>query len=173
MALVVIGYPKIDKNDYNWIQEARKKSDELYFNVVNPHFTFVFPVSSVSKEDLIKHCQNILSETKKFAFEIKKATTEKDAFNEYTHTFIILDKGSAEIIQIHDKLYTGILKPELREDIPYIPHIGIGNNKDPKICEELAKEINDKNISIKGTIDSLDIAVLNIKVKTIKKIYLR
>lgn len=31
------------------------------------------------------------------------------------------------MILLHDELYTGILKPYLRTDIEYIPHIGLGH----------------------------------------------
>lgn len=168
MKYIVVSYPKISKKNYDWIQKVRQKNDELYFNIIKPHFTLVFPLSSVFKKDLIKHSKTILSKTKKFEFLIKKAVIEKDAFNKYTHTFLVPDNGYNKIIKLHNKLYTGILKPELKKDIPYIPHIGIGNNKNPEISRKLAEEINTQKIIINGLIDKIDICEYeNDKITTI------
>ena len=49
MSLLVLSYPEIEKKHYDWIQTLRKDNDELYYNVVEPHFTIVFPVSNFNK----------------------------------------------------------------------------------------------------------------------------
>ncbi len=173
MTLVVISYPKIDDRQFRWIQSVRKEYDELYFNVINPHFTFVFPLTSVSQGQLIQHIANQLIGQKQIDFILTKAIVEKDAFIDYTHTFLVPDKGYDTIVKLHDKLYTGILEPELRRDIPYIPHIGIGNDKNPQVCKKLTNEINWKKISIAGRIGNIDIAEYkNDEVVTIERLEL-
>jgi len=42
MALAVVGYPRLNNDDYRAIQDFRKENDELYYSVIEPHFTFVF-----------------------------------------------------------------------------------------------------------------------------------
>jgi len=54
MPLLVIGYPTISEKDYNWIKDIRKEHDELYFNVVKPHFTIVFSTFNIKQKDLIE-----------------------------------------------------------------------------------------------------------------------
>ena len=44
MTLVVLAYPEIAESDYERIQNFRKHHDELYYRVVEPHFTLVFPL---------------------------------------------------------------------------------------------------------------------------------
>lgn len=48
MALLVLAYPELSKNDYDWIQDFRRKHDELYYKIVEPHFTIVFPTFGFS-----------------------------------------------------------------------------------------------------------------------------
>lgn len=52
MSSVVLGYPIINPANFEWIQSIRKTNDRLY-KVVKPHFTFVFPTSKLSEDDLI------------------------------------------------------------------------------------------------------------------------
>ncbi|MCD4731367.1 MAG: hypothetical protein K8R74_12250 [Bacteroidales bacterium] len=40
--LAVVNYPQINSNDYNWINDYRKKNDD-YFDLIDAHFSFVFP----------------------------------------------------------------------------------------------------------------------------------
>jgi hypothetical protein len=44
MALVVVDYASISEHDYSWIQTIRAEHD-MYYEIVAPHFTFVFPCS--------------------------------------------------------------------------------------------------------------------------------
>ena len=41
--------------------------------------------------------------------------------------FLALSDGNAEMIDLHNRLYTGLLAPFLRSDIEYIPHVGLGH----------------------------------------------
>ena len=40
--------------------------------------------------------------------------------------FLTLKEGNAEIIQLYDQIYSGILSSNKRSDVPFIPHIGLG-----------------------------------------------
>jgi hypothetical protein len=59
-------------------------------------------------------------------------------------------------VQLHDKLYSKKLLSNLRLDIAFIPHIGIGNSKELDVSEH---RINNLDIPfIKGKIGELTIA---------------
>jgi len=76
-------------------------------------------------------------------------------------------------VKLHDKLYSCTLKNELRLDIPYIPHIGIGGSINPLESKSIADELNKSNFSIEGVLDKLDIVSYNYpEVKTEKVINL-
>ena len=58
MALLVVAYPEVSKDYYDLIQTFRQQHDELYYTVVKPHITVVFPVFDWGK-DAFKTIQKI------------------------------------------------------------------------------------------------------------------
>lgn len=173
MSMLVLAYPQLEKKDYDWIQSFRAKHDERYFNIVLPHFTIVFPVDDIEQNDFINHVTKAVKKFKEFYFVFRCAQIVKDSFSDYTDVLLIPEEGYRIFVKLHDALYTGILEKELRLDIPFIPHLGIANNKDPRRCKTLSDEINSKNPEIFGAINKLDVVSFsNDKIETIKEIFL-
>lgn len=157
MAYLVIAYPQLFQKDFDWIQEYRKKNDERYFDVVQPHFTLIFPVHDINQDVFVKEIKKQIHQVKRVDFEIKVATINQDDSGEYYHEFLVPDKGYSDIVKLHDKLYSGALLPHLRLDINFIPHIGIGNSNEASVSKQRIDELNAQDIQITGTIESLDI----------------
>ena len=173
MSLLVLAYPELKEQDYDWIQAYRKKYDELYHDVVAPHFTIVFPVFNFGEEDFVKEIKTQSLDLHKIEFEIKCATINKDSFQDVNHEFLVPDKGNSEIIKLHDKLYSGKLFSNLKLDIDFIPHIGIGNAREVLKCKKRVDELNKRRINIKGIISKLNIVCYkNDQINTICKIEL-
>lgn len=107
MAYGVCAYPKLINEDYKIIQKFRKKNDELYYTVAEPHFAFVLPIADIDKKQFIDEVFNKLEDIKSFDFEIKCATVNKDVFLDYFHLLLVPDKGYSDIVKLHDKLYSG------------------------------------------------------------------
>src|SRR3990172_3333409 len=171
--LVVLAYPALTPEDHAWIQSFRAQHDELYFKLVDPHFTFVFPESSVGEAELIAHIREKTRGVPRIAFTVRCAVVVDDATNPYWHVFLVPDEGFSDIVKLHDRLYEGILAPELRLDIPFIPHIGISTSRDSLLCKALADEVNAAGLSIAGSIERLDIVALEPdRVRTIESIEL-
>ena len=173
MSLLVLGYPELKTTDFEWIQNIRLKYDSIYYNVVNPHFTFVFPVFNFLQdeftEDIIKNSSHI----KKIEFFLRCAVIVKDSFSDYTDILLVPDEGYSDIVKLHDKLYSGILINDLRLDIPFIPHIGVAGFTNPEESKAVADDLNKSNFIIEGIIDKLDIVNYNYpKVESIKEIQL-
>ena len=55
MALAVINYPTLSDDDFDWIQSVRREHDRLYYDVVDPHVSLVFPLDGVEPSTLIGH----------------------------------------------------------------------------------------------------------------------
>ena len=161
MAYLVLAYPEIGKSDYQLIQNYRKEHDELFYSVVKPHFTVVFPVLDQTEKDFVAEIRKMVQGIKGFEFVLRCATINKDAFNNYYHAFLVPDEGYSRVVKLHDRLYSGLLKNNLRLDIDYIPHIGIGNSKDKFECKKMVDEWNEKDFAIKGTISELTIVNYN------------
>ena len=173
MSLLVLSYPSISQNDFNWIQKIRAKHDVLHYKIVAPHFTIVFAVDDMSRKDFIKHVKNKIKGFTKSSFVLRSAAVVKDAFSEHTHVFLVPDQGYSEIVKLHDTLYSGQLASELRPDIPFIPHITVGNSINPQFCRTLADDLNRQSITIKGRIEKLDVVQYeNSRIKIIEQIKL-
>ena len=156
-SLFVINYPTIAPEDFNWIQSVRKQYDELYQEIINPHFTIVFPVFNFQEKAFIKHIKQAIQEIEAFDCVLRCAVLGDDAFSDYTHVFLVPDEGYSSIVKLHDRLYTGILTNELRLDIPFVPHIGIANSRNAQRCKQLVDELNAKSFEIRGKVEKLDV----------------
>jgi hypothetical protein len=158
MSLVALAFPELKQVDYNFIQTFRKQYDELYFNVVKPHFTVVFPSEKLSVEEYKEEMTAKLAGVNRFEFTIRCAILSKDSFSEYSHVFLVPDKGFSNLVKIHNRLYSGRLAEELRLDVNYIPHIGVGNSSDINKCKQLVDGLNKEYLCIRGKINSIDLA---------------
>ena len=173
MSYLVVAYPKISQDDFNWIQNYRKDNDPRYFSIVKPHFTIVFAVSDLPKDDFVREIKQQAEGLKKFDFEIKISTINQDDSGEYYHEFLVPDKGYSDIVRLHDKFYSGNLAGHLRFDIDFIPHIGIGNADNVQDSKKRVSALNEQMVNIKGKIDTLDIIeYAGGPVKTIEEIIL-
>lgn len=172
-SLLSISYPMISTEDFDWIQGVRKQHDELYWKVVDPHFTLVFPILSFEEKTLIHHIEQKVKDIKAFEFVLRCAVISNDSFSDFMHVFLVPDEGYSRIVKLHDCLYTGILEDELRLDIPFVPHIGIGNSRNVKACKRLVDDLNKKPFEVKGIVENLDVIWYEgNQVGTIKKISL-
>lgn len=153
---LVIAYPKLAPDDFEKIQRYRERHD-LLFNVVEPHFTIVFPVFDLQSRDFIEEIKTNAKNISRFDFAIRCATINKDAFNKLFHVFLVPDEGYSRIVRLHDTLYHGKLKPYLRLDLDYIPHITIGNCRDKHQCKQMVDDWNKEEFLIRGTIAELTV----------------
>jgi hypothetical protein len=161
MAYGVCAYPRLKESDYRIIQNFRKQHDELYYSFAEPHFSFVFPIREIEKEEFIDEIIAKTQGSMKIDFEIKCATVNKDAVLDYYHLLLAPDKGFSDVVKLHDRLYSGIFFEYLRLDIDFIPHMGIANSKDKYKVKKWADEWNQKEFLIKGTIEKLSIVELS------------
>ena len=172
MEFAVVNYPNISEHDYDWIQAIRAEHD-IHYEIIPPHFTIVFPYSTTDEAGFVRHIRLCTKGVKQIRFVSRCALVVKDLVSEYTYVFLIPDDGFSDILRLHDRLYTGMLASQLRLDIPFLPHIGVGNAIAPEACKSLADDLNRSNFSIKGTIDTLDILSFDGKeMKTIERIQL-
>lgn len=169
MAYLVLAYPELSNEDWNRIQNYRKDHDALFYEVVQPHFTLVFPLTDLPEKVFIDEIKQLSASFKKIDFTLRCATINKDAFSDYYHTFLVPDEGYSKIVKLHDQLYRGKLKNHCRLDIDYIPHIGIGNSKDASVCKEMVDQWNSREFSITGKINQL--TIVKYENKTVTKIH--
>ena len=157
MSLLVLAYPDLNENDFALIQDHRREHDSAFFDVVGPHFSFVFATQDFSEPEFIQEVMEQTAEAEKIKFVSRCATISKDGFEESYHCFLVPDKGHSNIIRLHDRLYRGKFKNNHRLDLDYIPHIAIGNSTDPLQTKNMVDQWNKKKIEIEGKISKLTI----------------
>jgi len=156
MRYYLVAYPKLLGRDRTWIDHYRQHHDPLYRDVIEPHFTLVFGGVSLSEKKIDSEAERLLVGVKSIHFELALATINKDAFAPVYHEFLVPEKGYAAIAMLHDRLYSGAFRQFLRLDIDYIPHIGVGNDPDAETVKARVDALNQRGVSIAGTIDTVD-----------------
>jgi 2'-5' RNA ligase superfamily len=157
MSLLLLAYPTLSPGDFERIQKFRNHNDGLYYQVVEPHFTLMFPLSGWEIEAYKEEVEKQMRGFKPFDFCLRCATLNKNAFNEYFHVFLVPDEGYSHILKLHYQLCADRFFPHRALEVDYIPHIGIGNSKDPLKCLEMVESWNRVEFAIPGRISTLDI----------------
>lgn len=139
------------------IRDFRKRHDKTYVDVIDPHWTMIFPGSTdgFDEQRLRDHISSVATESSPIRFSCRYALVYDDDSNDDYYIFLVPDEGFSEISRLHDRLYSDLMRPSLRLDIPYVPHIGIANGKDRDHLYELAKEWNAAGHEIHGMINAL------------------
>ena len=157
MSLCVLAYPVMSANDYARIQEFRSGNDELYYHVVEPHVSLVFPWPDWTPEPFVAEIKKQVRGFQPFDFCIRSAALDWDSFIDCYHAFLVPDEGHSQIIKLHDRLYADQLFPQRALTVDFIPHIGVGNSKDALRCIEMVESWNKDEFAIPGRISMLDI----------------
>lgn len=157
MSLVVIAFPNISAEDYEWIQKIRRQHDSKKFNVVKPHVTIIFPTTKLDSNSLARHIENHLTGLEAFPVVFDSVRVVEDFSKTYSQAFLVPSAGYNEISKLHDLLYVDEMASELRSDILFIPHVSIGTNEDRFVMQRLASSVRESNKSVSGTIDKLTV----------------
>ena len=174
MAFLVIAYPEIAQADFDWIQGYRKAHDARYFNVVEPHFTLVFPIADLPRDAFVAEARRQVEDWPQIPFEIRVATVSHAAAGDIYHEFLVPETGYASLIKLHDRLYAGAFAPYLRLDIHFVPHIGIGNGTDAQAAKARVDKLNEDDRRIPGLIRELSVVEFkDRKITPIERLKLR
>ncbi|MGL4762257.1 MAG: 2'-5' RNA ligase family protein [Sarcina sp.] len=155
MKRAIILFPTF--NNTNIIETIRKKYDPLA-NYIDPHITIVFPFdSNISENDLKLHFNKVLKGIKKFNIKLKDFTGDfRDGY-----LFLNVKKGNDNIIQLHDKLYSGILDKFLSRRVTYCPHLTVGKLPLQIEFDKALHELSACTESFETTIDKIYVVNIN------------
>ena len=152
-----VAYPHLTSSDASLIRDFRQQHDKRYVEVIGAHWTMIFPGSCEGIEDrrLRDHIASVAAVSSPIRFCCRYALVYDDDSSDDYYIFLVPDEGFSEISRLHDRLYSDFMRPSLRLDIPYVPHIGIATGKDPNHLYNLAREWNAAGHEIHGVIDAL------------------
>lgn len=120
------------------INDIRKKYDPLA-DLVLPHITLVFPFDSrLTNEELSLHLKDCLGGIQPFKVELEGFSKQINSYG--NSLFLNVVQGMAEIKNIHDRLYKGILK-QFDAGYDYVPHMTVGNLSSEKMLDNAFNDV--------------------------------
>jgi 2'-5' RNA ligase len=158
--LYTLAYPTLSAQDRAFVDRFRNEHDVRYRDVVAPHFTLVFACSALPEVEYLQHVASVASHSPVIRFSCRYAMLGADDQSETAYVFLVPDEGYSGLSLLHDRLYGGLLRPHLRLDIPYIPHITVGTLSDRHRAKQLCDELNRKGFHINGSIESVSVGAL-------------
>lgn len=113
----VVHYPGLDTGG---LREFRRKHDP-FAGVIAEHLTLLFPIP-LGLETIRAHVQVVATEVQPFFIRIAGLKRRWD------HWLCAgLKEGFEDLMDLHDRLYSGPLEGFLRTDLPLEPQVGLGH----------------------------------------------
>jgi 2'-5' RNA ligase len=141
MTLLLIAYPDLDAEDRARLREIRRAHDPQY-GIVEPHFTFVFPVAGIAAATFTAHVTGVLAKLPPIAFEFRQAIVIEDAVDARGHVCLLPGAGHDAMWALHSNLHTGPLVAYAASETPFVPHLTIACKDSVAAAQELAEELN-------------------------------
>jgi 2'-5' RNA ligase len=124
----VAWFPEFSPATATTIVNFRLQHDPLAATLA-PHLWLVFPFAAhLNATQLTAHIRRRTARWPEAPVVFSGIRNLKDEF-------VVLNArtGGASLVALHDRLYGGILKPYLREDMAYLPHVTLGRSADERI----------------------------------------
>ncbi|GLC82684.1 2'-5' RNA ligase family protein [Lacrimispora brassicae] len=135
----------------------RNKYDPLSA-LVKPHITLVFPFqSNISNDILNQHICSQLMNMKPFEITLHGVSKHPDELGNYL--FLNVIKGKDPIRQIHEKLYSQILK-EYNKGYPYSPHLTLGKVGSLEDLESAYLDVSRCSETFQATITTISVEMI-------------
>ena len=170
VTLAVVSYPTLDETDRRWIEAIRARHDPRADRIA-AHFTLVFPTDA-APPDVAEEMAAVSRSAAPIAFVIRRAVAARDAASGIGHVFLVPDEGAEAIADLHRRLYAGVLRPHLRADLPFEPHVTVAAEPDVGRCEAIARQVTQACRPIIGTIAHLDLVNVAGSVSSIERVRL-
>jgi 2'-5' RNA ligase len=115
----IIAFPTLRLSDR--VESIRRRFDPLA-TLLGAHVTLVFPFADESIEPrLDQHIAQAIAGVAPFDFGLTVPTAGDGGY-----LFLNVTAGAGHFVQLHERLYTGVLAPHRSPTHSYIPHITIG-----------------------------------------------
>jgi 2'-5' RNA ligase len=115
----VVWLPELAMADQ--IERFRRRHDPLAAQLP-AHLTLVFPFhSNLTAAQIAAHVRRIVASWPPLPVVFRDIEGLLDTF-----VLLMVRERNEALTQLHDKLYTRILKPHLRTDLDYTPHLTLG-----------------------------------------------
>jgi 2'-5' RNA ligase len=147
LAIVIVPPAK----DMAPIEDIRRRFDP-HAGRVPAHVTLVFPFEDDAADArLARHVKEAATGLAPFDLVLEGVTCSSDHF-----LFLMVTQGAEESRDLHDRLYTGFLRP-LLSDRAFTPHVTLGRFLTADECAEVMHLIEPMNLQVRTKAESLTI----------------
>jgi len=157
MPTYVVALPELCAEDREYVDELRARYDAARHRRVPPHVTLVFGTERLAAGAVFAHAMDAAGALAPFDCVFRSAVVVRDPPGGAYDVLLVPDEGRLEIDQLHDALYTGTLEPDLRPDIPYVPHMTVARFESKADAQQLAASITAHGLPIHARIARLDV----------------
>lgn len=153
MIYALVYYPEVDER----VARLREKYDPQA-RLIRPHVTLMFPVpESVGEGVLVAHLEGVLGGRR--AFPVRLRGLEK-SWDDYL--FLLVEGGRAEVVRLHEEIYTGPLAGYRNQGAEFVPHLTLGVFRgDEGAFARAWEEAGRLNLDYRGVLDGLHLVKVN------------
>jgi len=111
----------------------------------------------MSKDNLNKHISDTLMNIKPFVITLNGVSKQPGELGNYL--FLNIVEGKEYIQELHDQLYSGLLK-EHKKEYPYTPHLTLGNLDSIEKLERAYLDASKCNETFRAMINTISVEVI-------------
>ena len=137
--------------------EAFRAAHDPLASALPAHVTLVFPFeSTLSALQVAAHVKRVVARWPQLPVRLERAEV---LLGQWVN--LRLTQGRAAVVELHDRLYRGVLAPFLRDDIAYDPHLTLGRTADAADSAALAETARVALAQpVDATLDTLSVCTL-------------
>ena len=157
--LYTIAKPVLAPAHARRIESWRAEHDAAGHALLGAHFTLIFACSTVERHAYAEHVRSVAAQQAGIRFVCRRAVVLEDASMHY----VVLEplKGRSRLIELHQRLHTGLLMGHARADVAFVPHITIGKIASAVAARQLCARLNDEGICVAGEVANLTVGSLH------------
>ena len=135
--IYVLAYPQFEPSVAERIRRFRIANEPARAMLVPPHVTLVFGLMNIRPYEFLAHCEAAADQSSQFDVSFVSGEVTYDPFEKTHKLLLVSSAGSSQLAALHQQLYEGAQRAELKVDIPYRPHMTVATNPDRTIIEHL------------------------------------
>jgi 2'-5' RNA ligase len=152
-------FPKFENGQI--IDRIREQYDPLT-NHVRPHMTLVFPFDSdIGAAEIKEHISSAIIGMPPFEVILHGITP---VYHPRNYLFLNVQKGRDELVELHRRIYTGILQgyyPEWLKDKAFLPHMTVGLIDDEEAFKKAILATSQIDDSFRTTVDEIGVEIID------------
>ncbi|MDG5789521.1 YjcG family protein [Evansella sp. AB-P1] len=135
------------------LANSYRKRYDSHYSKIPPHLTLrdAFEAEDGEIGDIVQYIQKVVKGCKPFSLEVYKFSS----FHPVTNTIYLKVKENEELVTLHDKLNSGVLKGE--REFNFVPHITIGQDLDNDECSDVYGRLRLETIHHEEMVDRISL----------------